>query len=315
MEESFNPQDFFILVVDDIAANLKLLRVILEPVGYSLTFALGGKQAIERVTASKPDLILLDLMMPEIDGLEVCKRLKNNAKYADIPIIFLTASNEEEKLIAAFESGAVDYINKPFKKPELLARIRNHLLLKHTIEKLISMQINLQDALVKVEKYANTDPLTGILNRRSLFEIANQEFSRVQRYGPPFSIFLIDLDHFKNVNDNYGHQIGDIALCTVVKDIQNTIRNVDFLGRYGGEEFMLILPETDGEQALILAERIRKLVASSIIETEKGNLKLTLSIGITSYDPKDRSLEDMISRADRGVYQAKKLGRNRCCLL
>ncbi|MGB3514597.1 MAG: diguanylate cyclase [Microcoleaceae cyanobacterium] len=313
--ESFNPKQFLILVVDDVATNLKLLRVILEPIGYSLTFAMGGHQALERVTVFKPDLILLDLMMPEMDGLEVCQRLKSNPKYADIPIIFLTANYDKTNLITAFELGAIDYISKPFNHAELLARVRNHLLLKYTIDRLKATQIELQNALTEIREIANTDPLTGILNRRSLFEIANQEFNRVNRYNLPFSILLLDLDHFKQVNDNYGHLVGDMALCAVVKKINQGIRKVDFLGRYGGEEFIAVLPETNAEQALILAERIRELVASSSIDIEKESLKLTLSIGVTSYHPNDRSIEDMISRADKGVYQAKKLGRNKCCLL
>ncbi|NEQ40085.1 MAG: diguanylate cyclase [Okeania sp. SIO3I5] len=314
-QESFKPENFYILAVDDISTNLKLLRVILEPIGYSLTFAKGGHQALERIKVSKPDLILLDLMMPEMNGLEVCKQLKSDPEYTNIPIIFLTASNEQEHIVNAFELGAVDYINKPFKKAELLARIRNHLLLKHTIDELKSTQIELQNVLVEVQKLANTDPLTGVLNRRSLFDFAHQEFNRVSRYGPPFSILLMDLDNFKKINDNYGHQVGDIALCTVVKSIKNAIRNVDFLGRYGGEEFMAILPETFGEEAFILAERIRKMVASNIIKTDVGNLLLTISIGVSTYYTKDRSLDDMISRADKGVYQAKQQGRNKCCLI
>ncbi len=314
-EESFKPENFYILAVDDISTNLKLLRVILEPIGYRLTFAKGGYQALERVKVSKPDLILLDLMMPDLNGLEVCKRLKSDPESTDIPIIFLTASNEQEHIVNAFESGAVDYINKPFKTAELFARIRNHLLLKHTIDKLKSTQIDLQNALAKVKKLANTDPLTGVLNRRSLFNFAHQEFNRVSRYGPAFSILLMDLDNFKKVNDNYGHQAGDKALCQVVKSINNTIRNVDFLGRYGGEEFMAILPEIYGEQALILAERIREMVASNSIQTDRENIKLTISIGVTAYSIKDQTLDDMILRADKGVYLAKQQGRNRCCLI
>ncbi|MDJ0554105.1 MAG: diguanylate cyclase [Microcoleaceae cyanobacterium MO_207.B10] len=313
--ESFEPKFFFILVVDDIATNLRLLRAMLEPIGYNLTFCRGGKQALERIYASKPDLILLDLIMPEINGLEVCKILKADPNYADIPIIFLTGSHEQKHLIKALELGAADYINKPCNKRELLGRIRNHLFLKYTIDQLRSTQIKLEKALKEVEILANTDSLTGVFNRRRLFEIALQEFNRVDRYGAPFSILLIDLDHFKKVNDHYGHQVGDTALCKVVQNINNIIRNVDSLGRYGGEEFMAILPETNGEQALVLADRIRTMVANNIIETKQGNLSLTLSIGVTSYHPDDTSIDDMISRADQAVYQAKELGRNRCCLL
>lgn len=316
-QEPFKPENYYILAVDDISTNLKLLRLILEPIGYSLTFAQGGHQAIEKVKVSKPDLILLDLMMPEMNGLEVCKELKSDPEYTNIPIIFITASNEQEHIVKAFELGAVDYINKPFKRAELFARIRNHLLLKHTIDKLKSTQIELKNALAEVQKIANTDPLTKILNRRRLFDLGHQEFNRVSRYGKTISILLMDVDNFKKINDNYGHQVGDKALCTVVKNIKNTIpiRNVDFLGRYGGEEFMTILPQTNGEKAFILAERIRKKVSSNIIKTDKGNILLTISIGVSTYSTKDQSLDDIISRADQALYQAKQQGRNKCCLI
>ena len=312
-QETFKPENYYILVVDDISINLKLLRVVLEPIGYRLMFAKGGYQAIERVKASKPDLILLDLMMPEMDGLEVCKLLKSDPEYAEIPIIFITASNEQKHIVNAFELGAVDYINKPFKTAELFARVRNHLLLKHTIEKLKSTQIDLENALAEVQKLANTDSLTGVSNRRSLFDFGYQEFERVSRYGKALSILLMDLDNFKKINDNYGHQIGDKALCALVEIIKNTIRNVDFLGRYGGEEFMAILPGIYGEEAFILAERIRKKISSNIIETDKGDLLLTISIGVSTYSTKDKSLEDIILRADQAVYEAKQQGRNKCC--
>ncbi|MCL2925173.1 MAG: diguanylate cyclase [Trichodesmium sp. MAG_R04] len=314
-QEPFQPENYYILVVDDVSTNLKLLRLILEPIGYSLAFAQGGYQAIEKVKVSKPDLILLDLMMPEINGLEVCKQLKSDPEYTNIPIIFITASNEQEHIVKAFELGAVDYINKPLKKAELFARIRNHLLLQHTIDKLKSTQIELKNALAEVQKIANTDPLTKALNRRRLFNLGYQEFNRVTIYGTALSILLMDLDNFKKINDNYGHQAGDQALCTVVKSIKNTIRNVDFLGRYGGEEFMAILPETNGKKALILAEEIRKMVSSNIIKTDKGSILLTISIGVSTYSAKDQSLDDMISRADKAVYQAKQQGRNKCCLI
>ncbi|MCL2933952.1 MAG: diguanylate cyclase [Trichodesmium sp. MAG_R03] len=314
-QEPFKPENYYILAVDDISTNLKLLRLILEPIGYNITFAKSGHQAIEKVKVSKQDLILLDLMMPEMNGLEVCKQLKSDPEYANIPIIFITASNEQEHIVKAFELGAVDYINKPFKRAELFARIRNHLLLKHTIDKLKSTQIELKNALAEVQKIANTDPLTKVLNRRCLFNFGYQEFNRVSKYGKALSILLMDLDNFKKINDNYGHQVGDQALCTVVKSIKNTIRNVDFFGRYGGEEFMTILPETNVEKAFILAEQIRKMVSSNIIKTDKGSILLTISIGVSTYSAKDQSLDDIISRADKAVYQAKQQGRNKSCII
>lgn len=306
-------EDFLILVVDDIPANLKVMKEILEPVGYSVTFARSGDQVLERVKLAKPDLILLDLMMPEIDGLQVCEALKAEPKTQDIPVIFLTASQEEEHLIQAFELGAVDYVTKPFRKPELLARVRTHLLLKYTVDKLRQTQIELQEALEAVEKLARLDPLTGILNRRALMEIAEQEMNRAKRYGTPFSILLLDVDHFKQVNDTYGHPVGDQALCAVVESILNGIRQVDFVGRYGGEEFAVILPEISTDSAWKAAERIRLQIEKMTIFTEQGELKLTVSIGVTTYEREDKIVDQLFKRSDQGLYQAKAEGRNQSC--
>ncbi|MEB3282084.1 MAG: PleD family two-component system response regulator [Lyngbya sp.] len=308
-----NPEYFLILVVDDIPANLKVMKEILEPVGYSLTFARSGVQVIERVKLAKPDLILLDLMMPEMDGLQVCQALKSEPDTQNIPIIFITASHEEDHLIQAFEFGAVDYVTKPFRKPELLARVRTHLLLKYTLDELRQTQTELQQALQEVEKLARLDPLTGIFNRRILMEKAHQEMERAKRYGTPFSVLLLDVDHFKRVNDTYGHPVGDQALCAVVETILDSIRKVDFVGRYGGEEFAIILPEITADSALKAAERIRLQIANLSVPTEEGMLKLTVSIGVTTYHPEDSIIDQLFKRADQGLYQAKAQGRNQCC--
>lgn len=197
----FEPESFLILVVDDVTKNLQLVMEILEQIGYETTFATGGKKALERLETVKPDLILLDLMMPDMGGLEVCQILKADPRYQKIPVIFLTASNEQENLIDAFEKGAVDYVTKPFHSAELLARVRTHLELKQARD-------DLHEAYEVLESLVVVDPLTGVANRRAIDAFAQEEYERAKRYKTEFSVLMIDLDHFKKVNDIYGHYIG-----------------------------------------------------------------------------------------------------------
>jgi len=307
LNNSFIPENFLILIVDDISANLKVVGGILNNVGYTTTFATSGKQALLRISNSKPDLIMLDLMMPEMDGLEVCKTIKENPDYQEIPIIFITASHEEEHLVNAFELGAVDYLTKPFRKPELLARVKTHLRLKHTSDEL-------KKALAELDRLARIDPLTGVLNRRSLFASAEQELSRASRYQTVFSVLLIDVDHFKRINDTYGHPIGDHALVALTSTISNHIRNIDIFGRYGGEEFIIVLPQTDAVQALVIAERIRSLVSEISVATGTEALTMTISIGVAVYEVNDINIDRVFDRADQALYQAKAKGRNTCCI-
>ncbi|OIP67095.1 MAG: diguanylate cyclase response regulator [Oscillatoriales cyanobacterium CG2_30_40_61] len=303
--DSFIPENFFILIVDDITNNLKLVGQILDDVGYNTTFATSGFQALNRLKDNKIDLILLDLMMPEMDGLEVCQVIKNDPELPEIPIIFLTASYEEEKLIQAFELGAVDYITKPFIKNELLARVKTHLTLKQTTD-------NLKKALLKLQQLSQLDPLTQILNRRSFFEYIENQFNRAIQDQSLFSLLILDLDHFKQINDNYGHLTGDKILINFTLAIQNYLRSSDYFGRYGGEEFVILLPETDQADALKIAQDICDLIAHLSIPTEKGNLNITVSIGVAVFRPQDTRIEDIFDRADQCLYQAKALGRNTC---
>ncbi len=298
------PEDNLILVVDDVSKNLQLIIEILDEAGYSTTFANSGKQAIERVKSASPDLILLDLMMPEMNGLEVCKYIRSQAIYEYIPIIFLTASNEKEDLLKAFEYGAVDYITKPFNGKELLARIKTHLDLKNTRDQL-------QEAYNHLEKLVITDHLTGIFNRRAIFNFAEEEFTRCSRYHRVFSILMIDVDFFKSINDNYGHDVGDEVLVAVAKGIQSSIRKVDVLGRFGGEEFVVILPETCLQTGINVAHKIKETVSKIGLESLPDYQEITVSVGVASYEIGDRKVEEIIKRADRSLYYAKNQGRNR----
>ena len=303
----FNPEQFLILAVDDVNRNLQVIGEILDDTGYDTTFATSGQQALERIKTVQPDLILLDLMMPNMNGLQVCEQLKANSQYQEIPIIFLTASNETDHLIQAFAGGAVDYITKPFKVPELLARVKLHLELKHTKDQL-------KKALKELEKLAGTDSLTGVANRRQLTIAAEKELSRVSRYGHSFSLLLVDIDHFKLVNDTYGHQVGDRAIVTMTNTIQSLLRKGDSLGRLGGEEFVVLLPHTNSDKALLVAERIRQRVAQIPIPVPKATIHITISIGVATYLESDRSIDNILKRADDALYEAKNQGRDRVIL-
>lgn len=308
LTDSFTPEDFLVLIVDDLHQNLKIVGNLLNEVGYSTTFATSGKQALERIEICEPDLVLLDLMMPEMDGLEVCKILKANPSHQEIPIIFLTASQEQEHLLDAFNSGAVDYITKPFSKPELLVRVKTHLMLKHTTDEL-------KKALSELRRIVQIDPLTGVLNRRSFFEAAEQEFKNADKHQSSFFILLIDVDYFKRINDNYGHRVGDRALIALTSLVSDTLRKEDLFGRFGGEEFVILLRDTDRYQAFTIAERLRSLVAEISILVDDRELSMTVSIGVAGYGPTDITIDDIFQRADRALYQAKAKGRNTCCLL
>ena len=312
--KSFKPEQFLILVVDDTIQNLQLVVTMLDGVGYGTTFATGGQEALERLKNVKPNLILLDLMMPEMSGLEVCQYLQSQPEYRDIPIIFLTASQEQEDLLTAFEQGAVDYITKPFNQLELLARVKTHLELKQTQDELKKALEEVQKLARELEKLATTDPLTGIANRRQILMLGEKELSDAWRYKRPLSVLMLDLDHFKRINDNYGHPVGDQVLKSITETANKNLRLGDAFGRFGGEEFVAFLPETNTKEAMIVAERIRSTItAISVTNLENNHTisNLTVSIGVATLQATDKNLEHFLSRADDALYEAKKQGRNR----
>ncbi|MEC4813544.1 MAG: diguanylate cyclase, partial [Scytonema sp. PMC 1069.18] len=302
---------YLILVVDDVSNNLQVMAEILEQGGYETTFASSGKQALDRIPLAKPDLILLDLMMPDITGLDVCQKLKSNPDLAEIPIIFLTASTEREHLLQAFEKGAVDYVTKPFHSQELLARVQTHLELKHSREQLKKLLQEQSELIQELERLATTDPLTGVLNRRHLFTLVEQELNRAQRYDSIFSILILDIDHFKKINDTYGHAVGDQILKVMAQTVLNSLRKVDFFGRFGGEEFVAFLPETNIDAAIMVAERIRDRVKAIALPVQEQLVSMTVSIGVAHYQLGDETVDVIIQRADKALYQAKHQGRNR----
>lgn len=286
-----------ILIVEDSSVNGKLCERLLNKSGYDTAICTDGESAIEFVNTNSPDLILLDIVMPGIDGYEFCKVMKNNPKIKHTPIIFLSAMNDEQSIIKGFENGAVDYITKPFRHQELLARTKTHVELKRAKEKLLRMAI--------------TDELTGLVNRRYFMGRLLHEYERTKRYESVFTVLMIDLDYFKKINDTYGHQAGDTVLRTISDSMKLSLRLSDIIGRIGGEEFAVILPETDINAALIIGDRLRKRIEALEIPHKNSKLKITISIGASSSSKDDLSIDDVLQRSDAALYRAKDNGRNR----
>lgn len=310
--ELFKPKECLILIVDDVINNIRLLDKILDGIGYNTVFATSGKQALEVIEnkTTQIDLILLDLMMPEMDGIEVCNIIKSNPMYQDIPIIFITADDSAESFATAFKTGAIDYIKKPFQKTELLLRVENQLKLNKAYAGLRKSNDELLEAYALLERLVTIDPLTGLRNYRFLVEFGDIQLKLAQRYHSSFSIMMIDLDYFKKINAIYGHPLGDEVLKNIAKILKDSLRNVDHLGRFGGDEFVIILPNTNLENAVIVAERVRGKIANFVHSIEEQIIQTTVSIGIASYGDQDNDVNQIIERANQALYKAKSSGRN-----
>lgn len=298
---SHPPSNQTILIVDDEPINIKALQLVLGE-EHNLVFATTGEMALQMaVEEPQPDLILMDIVMPGLDGFEVCRLLKNDDRTRNIPVVFLTARWETSEEAKGLELGAVDYIRKPFSPPIIKARIRNHLELKKT-----------RDLL---ENLSTLDGLTNIPNRRRFDEILVHEWNRAVRKKAPISLLFIDIDHFKNYNDHYGHLAGDDCLKAVARVLQSSLgRAADFLARFGGEEFIILLPDTKENGCRHLAEAIRSAVEKLDIEHRDSPVAdhLTVSIGaVTCIDVTKCDRELLLEHADRLLYQAKHEGRNR----
>lgn len=289
-----------ILLVDDSPTNLRLLGEILSP-DYDILVAASGKIALEIVQdVELPDLILLDVNMPEMDGYATCQLLKEGNNTRNIPIIFITAVEGSEAETKGFELGAVDYITKPYSTPVVLARVRTHLALKKHTELL--------------ENLAFLDGLTSIANRRQFDQQLEKEWRRMMRQAASLAVLLVDIDHFKKFNDQYGHGAGDECLRLVAQTIADvTKRPGDLTARYGGEEFAVILPDTDEAGALAVAKSMHLVVDKLMLPHAASPVAdhVTVSIGVASDVPQRQgNLQDLINAADQALYRAKTMGRN-----
>jgi two-component system cell cycle response regulator len=300
-----------ILVADDEPVNRALIQRRLEREGYRVLTAQNGSEAVKKTKEALPDLVLLDVMMPEMDGMDACRLIKEDERTRDIPIIFLSARDETEMKVSGLTLGANDYISKPFKAEELLARVHVAIRLKRERDYL---RTSAEEATIRAEvaqERAMTDALTSLLNRYGLQHVLVREHAEARRYNRPLSCLMIDLDNFKTINDTYGHTAGDLALRQVADILREAVRGSDTIFRYGGEEFLVLLPETDIEGAAALGEKIRAATSSRSFGDEGYYIfNLTLSAGASSLCDNE-SGNDMIARADMALYHAKEQGRNR----
>jgi diguanylate cyclase (GGDEF)-like protein len=301
-----------ILLVDDHEDNIEVLRVRLETWGYGVDARSNGVEALEYVEQSHPDLILLDVMMPDIDGMEVARRIKGNKSLPFIPIIMQTALDSTENKVEGLEAGADDYITKPIDFAELKARLRSMLRIKRLQEELEEREKELLEVNERLRFMSQTDELTGLDNRRQLNERIDEMFQHAQRLYEPFSLVMCDLDKFKSVNDTHGHQAGDEVLKQLAAILKDEAREIDRVGRYGGEEFMLLLPGTVLDAAVTFAERVRKRIEAHTFTFDGGTLQRTASFGVSGWPhPEIEQADDLVRTADDALYVAKETGRNR----
>ena len=299
-----------VLLVEDDPIQASATKEILSKLGYEVLWAEDGINAIKLVKSQKPDIVLLDVILPGMDGYEVCRWLKLEETTKGIPIIMLTVKKELSDKISGLHIGADDYLPKPYNELELNARIYALLRTKALQDELKLKNRQLEDLLDKVNFMAITDSLTGLYNRRRFLDVLTTEYERAKRYGTPFSLVMLDIDYFKKINDNFGHVVGDTVLKEISEILLKGIRDIDTAARYGGEEFMLILPNTDKDHARIVAERIRQAIETyDFIGLDR---KISASIGISGMPDASIADEDRLIRcADFGLYRAKQLGRNR----
>jgi diguanylate cyclase (GGDEF)-like protein len=288
-----------VLLVDDREENRELLAAILEDEGIRVTSATHGEEGLRLALADPPDTILLDVAMPGIDGFEVCRRLQERPETAFVPVLFVTAQVlDKGSVCKGLAQGAIDYITKPFDPDELAARVRNALRLKEQNDRLRLMAL--------------TDPLTGLGNRHIINGRLKSSLARWRRRGEPFGLMIVDVDHFKAVNDTYGHEAGDQVLQRLAELFREMARAEDSVGRLGGEEFVILVDHAHRLEAVQAAERLRRRV-SHLAMPLAGNVSITVSIGVVSSDDLhvDDTEKSALHHADDALYAAKETGRNR----
>ncbi len=293
-----------VLIVEDEVVSRRILEAFLLRLGYEVVAVSSGNEALGVLLDPRaPSLVISDWMMPEMDGLELCQRTREIQTTGYIYFIMLTSRMEKKDIIDGLEAGADDYLTKPFDQEEMRCRL-----------KIGERIVNLERRILEL---ANTDSLTGVLNRRAFMERCQIEIQRCNRECVPLSLILADIDHFKRVNDQYGHQVGDMALRKVSEQLSASTRPYDFVGRYGGEEFLVGLPGMDCQKAGLVAERMRRLVEGTSLTARASTdyFSMTASFGVASlHIGSEECPEPLIGRADCVMYKAKHEGRNRVCL-
>jgi two-component system, cell cycle response regulator len=294
-----------ILVAEDDAMSRRLLQKTLERAGYEVQAVENGRLAQEQLCrADGPRLALLDWEMPEVDGPGVCRAVRTRGEKSYVYMIFLTSKESSEDKVAGLRSGADDYLTKPFHAEELKARLRTGLRILHLEDRLV-------EAREEMRFKATHDSLTGLWNRGLIMELLNGELARAHRENNSTAVLLCDIDHFKSVNDTHGHPVGDEVLREVGRRLLASVRSYDFVGRYGGEEFLIVLNNCDPTSALGRAEQMRQAIATREVITKGGALQVTMSVGLLrSHDWPSHSADSCLNEVDAALYAAKAGGRN-----
>ncbi|WP_020586235.1 GGDEF domain-containing response regulator [Desulfobacter curvatus] len=295
-----------ILIAEDDPVSRRLLEAKLHKWGYDVVVTCNGDEAWEAFQAENaPRLAILDWMMPEVDGIEICRRMRRKASGLYTYIILLTTLYQDEDIVTGMEAGADDYITKPFKANELRVRLRAG-------RRIIELQKELIEARDALREKATRDSLTGLWNHEEIIRILREQLSRAERERGAVSIIMADLDHFKKVNDIHGHMAGDSVLRLTAKRMLSLMRDYDYIGRYGGEEFLVVLPGCDKRHAERIAERLCQVIGSKNMDIPEGMIPVTISLGVaTTYKGQNSNANALVQAADIALYRAKENGRNR----
>jgi two-component system cell cycle response regulator len=292
-----------ILIADDDPISRRMVQVCLDKAGYEAVVAGDGLEALSELEKrDSPRLAVLDWMMPHLDGLKVCEAVRKRSSDAYVYIILLTANEKSEQIVRGLEAGADDYLTKPFDVEELKARIRAG-------RRILDLQDQLVSARDNLRVQATHDALTGIWNRGAIVELLQSELARSKRSGTRLAIIMADLDHFKKINDTYGHAAGDAVLCEATRRMTQNLRVYDAIGRYGGEEFLIVAPGCGKAEAMQVADRLREALCERPINLGSQFEPVTASLGVAAAEP-GMGMESLLSLADKALYAAKRSGRN-----
>jgi len=297
-----------VLVAEDDPVSRRILLSWLQKWNYRVVTAENGAEAWEAMQQENaPQMVILDWMMPEMDGIEVCRRIRSCGQGPYRYVLLLTAKDDKQDIVTGLEAGADDYLTKPFNVDELRARVRAG-------RRILELQHALIEVQQELQFEAAHDRLTSVWSRGAILDVLQKELLRSQRTGEALGVIMVDLDHFKTINDAYGHLVGDKVLREVARRLERSVRGYDFVGRYGGEEFLIIVPGCDAAGLRSSSERLRRAIAEQAVETEAGRVSTTISVGLVSAHlggQKPLSHEELIRAADEALYSAKRNGRNR----